>query len=115
MQQIAASWLVLELTHSPVAVGALALAQLLPVTALGLFVGTIIDRFEVRRVAIATETTQLIISAVLALLTLGGWIAVWEIYALAVVQGLAQSVGGPARHALVFQMVGRATSRTPSR
>jgi hypothetical protein len=29
VQQIAASWLVLQLTHSPVAVGALALAPLL--------------------------------------------------------------------------------------
>ena len=51
MQQIAASWLVLELTDSPVAVGALALVQLLPVTMLGLFVGTVIDRFDVRRTA----------------------------------------------------------------
>ena len=32
MQQIAAYWLVLELTGSPLAVGSLALAQLLPVT-----------------------------------------------------------------------------------
>ena len=32
MQQIAAYWLVLELTGSPVAVGALALVQTLPVT-----------------------------------------------------------------------------------
>ena len=47
--------LVLQLTGSAVAVGALALAQLLPVTLLGLFVGTLIDRFEVRRVAICTE------------------------------------------------------------
>ena len=55
MQQIAASWLVLQLTHSPVAVGALALMQLLPVTVLGLFVGTILDRYDVRRVALVTE------------------------------------------------------------
>jgi Transmembrane secretion effector len=47
MQQIAASWLVLQLTHSAVAVGAL--AQLLPVTVFGLFVGTLIDRLDVRR------------------------------------------------------------------
>ena len=33
MQQIAAYWLVLELTGSPIAVGALALVQTLPVTA----------------------------------------------------------------------------------
>ena len=32
----------------------------------------------------------------------------WQIYALALLQGIAQSIGGPARHALVFQMVGPA-------
>ena len=43
MQQIAAYWLVLELTGSPLAVGTLALAQLLPVTLFGLF-GRLGDR-----------------------------------------------------------------------
>ena len=106
VQQIAASWLVLELTHSPVAVGALALMQLLPVTLLGLFVGTLMDRFEVRRVAIVNESCNIVFAAVLAVLTIGGWIEVWEIYAIAVAMGIAQAVGGPARHALVFLMVG---------
>lgn len=107
VQQIAASWLVLQLTHSPVAVGALALTQLLPVTVLGLFVGTILDRLDVRRIALATETASLAIAAVLAALTLAGVVTVWEIYALALLQGIVQSVDGPARHALVFQMVGK--------
>ncbi len=108
VQQIAASWLVLQLTHSPVAVGALALAQLLPVTVLGLFVGTLMDRFEVRRLALITESGQLALAATFAVLTLSGTISIWEIYALAVLQGIGQAVGGPARHALVFQMVGEA-------
>ena len=56
MQQIAAYWLVLELTGSPLAVGSLALAQLLPVTLFGLFVGSVIDRFDVRRLLLVTES-----------------------------------------------------------
>jgi MFS family permease len=108
VQQIAASWLVLQLTHSPVAVGALALTQLLPVTVLGLFVGTVLDRYDVRRTAIACELTALALAATLAALTLTHVVAVWEIYALAIVQGAVQAVDGPARHALVFQMVGPA-------
>jgi MFS family permease len=106
VQQIAASWLILQLTHSPVAVGALALTQLLPVTVLGLFVGTILDRHDVRRVAVATESTSIVIAATLATLTLAGVVTAWEIYVLALLQGVVQSVDGPARHALVFQMVG---------
>lgn len=106
VQQIAASWLVLQLTHSAVAVGALALAQLLPVTALGLFVGTVLDRHDVRKVAIASETLALLNAAALATLTLTHVVTVWEIYVLAVFQGVIQSVDGPARHSLVFEMVG---------
>jgi MFS family permease len=106
VQQIAASWLVLQLTHSPVAVGALALTQLLPVTVLGLFVGTLLDRHDVRVIALVTEGMQLILAAVLAALALGGVIAVWQIYVLSVLAGIGQAVSGPARHALVFRMVG---------
>ena len=40
------------------------------------------------------------------MLTLGGLITVWEIYALAVIGGVVAALDGPARHALVFQMVG---------
>jgi MFS family permease len=106
MMQIAAAWLLLELTNSPVAVGALALAQLLPTTVLGLFVGTVLDRFDVRRTALATETLSMLLALAMAVLTLGGIVTVWEIYALAVAGGVVAALDGPARHALVFQMVG---------
>ena len=106
MQQIAASWLVLQLTHSAVAVGALALAQLFPVTLFGLFVGTLIDRLDVRRTAIACEFLSMITAVALAVLTLTGSITVWEVYFLAVTQGTINALDGPARHSLIFQMVG---------
>ena len=63
MQQIAAYWLVLELTGSPLAVGSLALAQLLPVTLFGLFVGSVIDRFDVRRLLLVTESLLILAAA----------------------------------------------------
>ena len=108
MQQIAAYWLVLELTGSPVAVGALALAQLLPVTLLGLVVGTMIDRFDVRRLLLVSESTLIVTAGTLALLTLTGAVELWHVYGLGAVQGLVQVVGNPARHTLVFRLVGRA-------
>ena len=106
MTQIAAAWLLLELTHSPVAVGALALAQLLPTTVLGLFVGTVIDRFDVRRTALACEAMSMLITSAMAALTLLGMVEAWQIYALSVAFGVVAALDGPARHALVFQMVG---------
>jgi MFS family permease len=106
MAQIAAAWLLLQMTDSAVAVGVLALAMLLPTTVLGLFVGTVIDRFDVLRTTILCEVLSGVIAAAFAVLTLGGWITVWQIYALSVVGGVVAALDGPARHALVFQMVG---------
>lgn len=108
MHQIAAYWLVLELTGSPVAVGSLALAQLLPVTLFGLFVGSVIDRFDVRRLLLVTESVLILAAATLAVLTLSGVVELWHVYVLATIQGLVLVLGNPARHTLVFRIVGEA-------
>ena len=108
MQQIAAYWLVLELTGSPLAVGSLALAQLLPVTLFGLFVGPFVDRLDVRRLLLVTESLQILATGTLAVLTLTGAVALWHVYVIATFQGLVLVLGNPARHTLVFRIVGEA-------
>ena len=107
MQQIAAYWLVLDLTGSPVAVGALALVQTLPVTALALVGGSIADRVDLRRMVVSCETVMGIQAGVLCVLALTGQITAWQLYVLGLVQGVAVALNGPARHTLVFQIVGR--------
>ncbi len=107
MQQIAAYWLVLELTRSPVAVGGLALAQTLPITLLALVGGAIADRVDLRRMVVVCEGSLAIAATVLATLALTDHIAVWHLYVLGVVQGVAVALDAPARHTLVFQIVGR--------
>src|SRR5262249_23000621 len=74
-------------------------------TVLGLFVGTVIDRFDVRRTALACEAASMLIAAAMAALTLMGAITAWQIYALSAAFGVVAALDGPARHALVFQMV----------
>jgi MFS family permease len=106
MQQIAAYWLVLELTGSAVAVGALALVQLLPVTLFGLAAGSIVDRFDVRRLIVVCESVMALLAALLATLTLTGVVETWMVYALVGAQGLFLVVDNPARHTLVYRIVG---------
>jgi MFS family permease len=106
MHQIAAYWLVLELTGSPLAVGALALVQALPVTAFALLGGAIADRVDLRRMVIACETVLASLAAVLAVLALTGTIEPWHLYALGLAQGVALALDAPARHTLVFRIVG---------
>ena len=107
MQQIAAYWLVLELTGSPVAVGALALVQTLPVTALALVGGAVADRVDLKRMVVGCETVLALVAATLAVLALTDVIAAWQLYALGLVQGVALALDAPARHTLVLRIVGR--------
>ena len=107
MQNIAAAWLVLTLTHSPVAVGVLMLCQFLPATALGLVGGVIVDRLDVRRVVIVTQAASMVFASVLAGLTLGGVVEVWQVYLLTFLRGVSLVFDHPARQQLTFQMVGR--------
>src|SRR5919197_5353667 len=66
MQRVAQAWVVLQLTHSPIAVGILALAQFMPFTVFGLFAGVIVDRLDARRLVVVTQAAQMALSSVLA-------------------------------------------------
>jgi MFS family permease len=107
MQNIAAAWLILELTGSPVAVGLLMLCQFLPATVLGLFSGVLVDRLDVRRTVIATQAASMVFAAALAAVTLGGVVEPWMVYLLAGLRGISLVVDHPARQAFTFQLVGR--------
>ena len=52
MQNVALAWLVIELTGSPLAVGALAFARFVPFTVLGLVAGVVTDRVDTRRLVL---------------------------------------------------------------
>ncbi len=107
MQNIATAWLVLALTHSPVAVGLLAVCQFLPFTLFGLFAGVIVDRLDARQTVIGTQAVSMVFAGVLAGLTLGGVVTAWEVLLLAGLRGTVLVLDAPARQALTFEMVGR--------
>jgi len=107
MQNIALAWLVVELTHSPLAVGALAFCRFLPFTIFGLVAGVVADRIDNRKLVITTQSVSMTFSAILAALVLTGSQTLWLVYVLAVLSGTALVFDAPGRHALTFQMVGR--------
>jgi len=107
MQNIALAWLVVELSDSPLAVGLLAFCRFIPFTLLGLIAGVAVDRFDVRRLVIATQSAQMVVAVALAALTLSGAATLWQAYVLAALGGTALVFDAPGRNALTFQMVGR--------
>jgi MFS family permease len=107
MQNVALYWLILSLTHSPLAVGMLSLARFGPFTVLGLFAGTIADRFDNRRTVMVTQSVQMTLSGVLAATTILGTVHPWVVYGIAVLTGIAIVFDVTARQNLTVQMVGR--------
>jgi MFS family permease len=108
MQNIASGWLIITLTHSPVAVGVLALAQFLPFTIFGLFAGVIVDRFDNRKLIIGTQAVQMVLAAALAAIALGGVAVPWMVYVIAFLRGSVLVLDVPARQSLTYRMVGPA-------
>jgi MFS family permease len=107
MQNVASAWLIVQLTHSPLAVGVLALAQFLPFTLFGLFAGTLVDRLDARRLVIGTQVVQMVLAIALAAVALGGIAVPWMVYLIAFGRGSVLVLDAPARQALTYRMVGR--------
>ena len=107
MQNIALAWYVIDLTHSPVAVGFLAFCRFAPFTVFGLVSGVVADRFDNRRLVMLTQTASMVVALALTVLAFSGKEIVWLTYALAAAAGTALVFDAPGRHALTFQMVGR--------
>jgi MFS family permease len=106
MQNIALAWLVLELSGSPLAIGALAFARFLPFTVFGLVAGVVADRVDSRRLVIATQASALLVSVALAVVTLTGTATLPLVYVLAALGGLTLAFDAPGRQSLTYQMVG---------
>jgi MFS family permease len=106
MQNIALAWLVLELSGSPVAVGALAFWRFVPFTVFGLVAGVVADRIDSRRLVMTTQAVALLISIALAAVTLSGTATLPIVYGLAALGGMTLAFDAPGRQSLTYQMVG---------
>lgn len=107
MQAVAQDWLVLEMTGDPVALGAVAAAQFLPVMVLGLFGGIAADALPKRLGLLCTQGLACTLAFVLGLLVLAGHVQVWQVMALAFCLGIVNAFDMPIRQSFVVEMVGR--------
>ena len=106
IQTVASAWLVLKLTGSGVALGVVTALSFLPILVLGPVGGLIADRVDKRRTLIATQTAFAMLALALGVLTITGAVQVWQVYVLALAQGLVTAVDNPTRQSFVVEMVG---------
>lgn len=107
MQAVAQSWLIYRLTGSAMLLGVVGFSAQIPVFLLSPVGGAIADRFDRRRVVIATQATAMILALILAALTLSGQVRVWHLPVLAALLGIVNAFDVPARQAFVVEMTGK--------
>lgn len=107
MQQLAQSWLVLDISKSAFYLGLDAFLGQLPIILFSLVGGVIADRMDRRRLLLASQYVQMASAFLLTILIATGVEKVWHILILSFVVGTAQAFGGPAYSALVPSLVSK--------
>jgi len=105
-QGVALSWLVLRLTGSGVDLGLMTACTFGPLLVFGPYSGTLVDRFDRRRLLIVTQTLLLLLAALTATLIATGVITLWMLFVIAFVTGCVNAPDGTARQVYVVDLVG---------
>ena len=106
LQGTAQAWLVLkELKGGAGALGLLSGLMMMPTLLFGLWAGVLADRYDRRKLVMATNTWAAITAGVLAVLTLTGTVRLWMVFVIAFATGLSNAVEMPTRQAFVSELV----------
>jgi MFS family permease len=105
MQEVAQNWLVLELTNSAKYLALDAFLGELPILLFTLIGGVVADRYDRRKLLLASQVIQMASAFTLAGLVLSGHVQVWHVLTLSFVTGCAQAFGGPAYQTLIPSLV----------
>lgn len=96
---------VYHLTSSTFAVSLIAGIALAPIVVMGLYGGTLADRFDRRRVALIANVIGWSAIIVLAAHALVGGTSLWVLYLAATVNSVANTVGGITRRAIIPRLI----------
>jgi MFS family permease len=107
MQRTAQDWIVLtELTDkNATAVGVVMALQFGPQVLLLPVTGLAADRFDRRKILLATQTAMAMLALLLGLLGLSGHLVLWHVYVFAGVLGCVTAFDAPARQTFVAELV----------
>jgi len=105
MQTAGTAWEMTTLTSQPIFVALLAAAGTLPIFLFCFFAGILADRFDRRRYIIACQCWMLIVSGIMAVLALFGWLTAWNLVAFSFLMGLGNAMNTPAWQAVLPEIV----------
>jgi len=106
-QRIAQDWLVLQLTHSSLALGVVTGLQFAPTLILSFYGGVLADRGDKRVLLAITNAGAGLVSLLLGILVVSNTVQVSHVYVLALLLGLFNALDGPIRTSFTSELVGK--------
>jgi len=107
MQSVAVGWQVYDISHKPLSLGLVGLAQFLPVFGFAIIAGHVADRFNRRRILLACIGLQLLCALLLLAIMASGIHDVRPIYAVLALFGTARAFSAPAIQSILPNLVPR--------
>lgn len=105
MQTVAVGWQVYEATHNPLDLGLIGLSQFLPFVVLILLAGHVADHYDRRRVVAGCFALQALGALLMLGYTRAGVPAVWPVFAIMSLFGVARAFSMPAAQAMLPNVV----------
>jgi len=110
MQQAAILWhvsLLVPADRRGLALGIVGLVRVGPIVVFSLLSGVVADALDRRRLMMVTQVSAALVALALAVLAFSGLAVVWPVYLLAALGAAAGAFDGPARQALIPNLVPR--------
>ena len=105
MQQIAMRWLVYRLTKSELMLGIVGFVSDIPLFFLVPFAGVLADRIKRHHILFVTQLLAAIQAALLALLVITEFVAVWHVVVLGGMLGIISAFDITARQSFIVDMI----------
>lgn len=107
VQKLATSWLVYRITESPFLLGLVELLSNAPIFIVGLIAGAWLEKHNIRKLIIATQTLTLLHALVMSILLFTNTMQMWHILFLSFYLGVVFAIDMPARQASLILMVNK--------
>jgi MFS family permease len=102
---IALPWLVLQMTGDSLAMGTVLALSAIPRALLMLVGGALTDRFSPRSLMLASNAARFVLVSLLTILVFTNNVAMWMLYTLAILFGVADAFFYPAQSSMAPQLV----------
>ena len=106
IEHVISYWVIFQAFHSPTLAGFAVISHWTPFLVLGVWFGGLADRYDCRKIIIASQAAFIAASLAWAALFLTGTLQTWHAVILLIVHGLAGALWAPSGQLIIHDIVG---------